>query len=62
MLIRNITLAYEGHEYVYKIEEKTDTRAMMIAIHRLEEHLHKVRGGLVKHFKQNPDDVSLRIY
>ena len=62
MLIRNITLVYDNEQYVYKIEEKSDTRAILKAIHKLENELNKVHNGLVKHFKENPDNISVRIY
>lgn len=62
MLIRNITLVYDGEQHTYKIEEKSDSKAILKAIHRLENMLHKVNGGLVKHFKEHQSDISLRIY
>ena len=61
MLIRNIILMYDGEQHTYKIEEKTDSKAILKAIHKLEEELHKVRGGLVRYFKENQNDISLRV-
>lgn len=61
MLSRVVSLIYEGIEYKYVVVEKDDSSAIVKAIYNLEKELNMIYGGLFKHFKNNPDDISLKI-
>lgn len=54
---RYICLRYKGQVYELINYYGSDEKARMEAIHALEKRLAKMRGGLIKHFKNNPDDI-----
>lgn len=54
---RYILLSYCGRNYEFHNLENSDTNAIRNAVYKLEKRLGKMRGGLMKHFKNNPDDI-----
>lgn len=54
---RHVFIRYEGITYEGNNYCGSDARAKIEAVHRLEQTLGKMRGGLMKHFKNNPDDI-----
>lgn len=62
MLKRVVYLTYERENFQYTVEEKNDFKATLKAIHILEKQLGIIYGGLVKFFKDNPDNIIVKIY
>lgn len=54
---RYICISYNGIVYEHINCCDSDEKARREAIFRLEKRLGKMRGGLMKHFKNNPDDI-----
>lgn len=58
---RYILLTYEGDNHEFHNCETSDFRAVEVAIRALENKLCKMRGGLKKHFRGNPDNIIVRL-
>jgi hypothetical protein len=58
---RYILLHHNQHNYEFHNCESSDDKAIRKAINDLERDLGMMRGGLVKYFRNNPDNVILRI-
>ena len=58
---RSILLSYRTRNYEFKTYKPSDATAIRDAIHELEKSLGKMHGGLIKHFKNNPDDIIVEI-
>ena len=58
---RYILLHHNQHNYEFHNYESSDAKAIRTAIYALERDLGLMRGGLVKYFRNNPDNVILRI-
>lgn len=57
---RYILLAHEGVNHEFHNLESSDDRAIMDAIRKLEGKLGKMRGGLKKYFKENPENIVVK--
>lgn len=58
---RYILLHHNQRNYEFHNFEDSDAKAIRRAINALERDLGMVRGGLVKYFRRNPDNVIVRI-
>jgi hypothetical protein len=58
---RYILLHHNQRNYEFHNYESSDAKAIRKAINDLERDLGMMRGGLLKYFKNNPDNVILRI-
>jgi len=58
---RYILLTHNQRNYEFHNFEDSDDRAIRKAINALERDLGMVRGGLVKYFRNNPDNIIVRI-
>ena len=58
---RYILLTHNQRNYEYHNCESSDDKAIRTAINDLERDLGMMRGGLVKYFRNNPDNVIVRI-
>jgi len=54
---RYVCIKYEDVVYELNNYCSSDGRAKLDAVYLLERKLGKMRGGLIKHFKNNPDDI-----
>jgi hypothetical protein len=58
---RYILLTHNLRNYEFHNFEDSDDKAIRRAVNELERDLGMMRGGLVKYFRNNPDNVILRI-
>jgi hypothetical protein len=58
---RYILLTHNQRNYEYHNCESCDAKAIRTAIYALERDLGLMRGGLVKYFRNNPDNIIVRI-
>lgn len=58
---RYILLTHNQRNYEFHNCESSDAKAIRTAIYALERDLGLMRGGLLKYFRNNPDNVILRI-
>ena len=58
---RYILLTHNLRNYEYHNCESCDASAIRKAINELERDLGMMRGGLVKYFRNNPDNIIVRI-
>ena len=58
---RYILLHHNQRNYEFHNCESSDDKAIRTAINDLERDLGMMRGGLVKYFRNNPDNVIVRI-
>jgi hypothetical protein len=58
---RYILLTHNLRNYEFKNCEASDTKAIRRAIYELERVLGMMRGGLIKYFKNNPDNIICEI-
>jgi hypothetical protein len=56
---RHVFIRYAGITYEVNNYCDSDGAAKLDAVYLLEKDLGKMRGGLKKHFKNNPDDIWL---
>lgn len=54
---RYICVRFEGHTHEVHNCYGSDGKASLEAIHEVERRLGMMRGGLMKHFKENPDEI-----
>jgi len=62
LIERYILLSYGGCNFEFHNCEASDSNAIKAAIRELERKLGKMRGGLAKHFKENPDDIIVKFW
>jgi len=58
---RYILLTHNLRNYEFHNFEDSDDKAIRSAINALERDLGLMRGGLVKYFRNNPDNIIVRI-
>jgi hypothetical protein len=58
---RYILLTHNRLNYEFNNCESSDDKAIRRAIYQLEKDLGMMRGGLIKYFKNNPDNIIVRI-
>ena len=58
---RYILLTHNQRNYEYHNCESSDAKAIRVAILELESDLGMMRGGLIKYFRNNPDNINVRI-
>lgn len=58
---RYILLTHNLRNYEFHNYESCDAKAIKKAIYELERDLNLMRGGLIKYFKNNPDNIIVRI-
>lgn len=58
---RYILLHHNQRNYEFHNYESSDAKAIRTAIYALERDLGLMRGGLVKYFRNNPDNIIVRI-
>jgi hypothetical protein len=58
---RYVSIRFQDKPYDFHNCESSDFKSKLEAIHDLEKKLGMMRGGLVKHFKDNPDDIVVVI-
>lgn len=60
-LERYILLTHNLKNYEYHNCEQSDDKAIRRAVYDLERDLGMMRGGFIKYFKNNPDNIIVRI-
>ena len=58
---RYILLTHNQRNYEFHNCESSDAKAIRSAINALERNLGLMRGGLVKYFRNNPDNIVVRV-
>ena len=58
---RYVLLTHNLRNYEFHNFEDSDDKAIRSAINALEKDLGLMRGGLVKYFRNNPDNIIVRI-
>ena len=59
---RYILLAYDGINHEFHNCEGSDDKAILDAIRSLEFRLGKMRGGLKRYFKENPENIVVKFW
>ena len=59
---RYVLLAYEGENYEFHNYEPSDDKAILQAVRSLEGKLGKMRGGLKRYFKENPENIVVKFW
>ena len=58
---RFIVLTYNSKGYTHHSYAPSDDKAILDAIHSVEEKLKLMRGSLIKHFKESPNDIIVKL-
>ena len=58
---RYILLTHNQRNYEFHNCESSDAKAIRLAVTELEHDLGMMRGGLIKYFRNNPDNIIVRI-
>jgi hypothetical protein len=58
---RFIVLTYSDKGYYHHSYAPSDDKAILDAIHSVENKLGLIRGSLISHFKDNPNDIVCKL-